>query len=120
MGQPQPPRLLHRVRGEIRTRHYSRRTEDAYVFWIRQFIVFSGKRHPRDLGASDVSRFLERLAVERRVAALTQNQALSAVLFLYRACRLNSLRSSPCRVRRHRSEFRWSSLRRKCARFWPN
>ena len=79
-----PPRLMEQVRGEIRTRHYSRRTEDAYVHWIRRFIVFHGRRHPRDLGASEISAFVTWLAVERRVAASTQNQALSAVLFLYR------------------------------------
>jgi len=80
----QSPKLLDRVRDAIRIRHYSRRTEDAYVFWIRRFIVFHGKRHPADMGAADVSAFLAWLAVEQRVAASTQNQALSALLFLYR------------------------------------
>lgn len=78
------PKLLDRVRAEIRTRHYSRRTEEAYVHWIRRYIVFHGKRHPRDLGAAEVTAFLTWLAVEKQVAAPTQNQALSAVLFLYR------------------------------------
>ena len=79
-----PPRLLEQVRAEIRARHYSRRTEDAYIHWIRRFIVFHGRRHPRELGAPEVSAFLIWLAVEQHVAASTQNQALSGVLFLYR------------------------------------
>jgi integron integrase len=79
-----PPRLLDQVRAEIRARHYSRRTEDAYVHWIRRFIVFHGRRHPRELGAPEISEFLTWLAVEQHVAASTQNQALSGVLFLYR------------------------------------
>jgi integron integrase len=79
-----PPRLLEQVRAEIRARHYSRRTEDAYVHWIRRFIVFHGRRHPRELGAPEISAFVTWLAVERHVAASTQNQALSGVLFLYR------------------------------------
>src|SRR5262245_8168798 len=78
------PRLLDRVREALRTRHYSRRTEQAYVAWIRRFIFFHGKRHPAELGAPEVTRFLSALAVEGRVAASTQNQALSALLFLYR------------------------------------
>ena len=79
-----PPRLMEQVRAEIRTRHYSRRTEDAYVHWIRRFIVFHGRRHPRDLGAPEISAFVTWLAVKQSVAASTQNQALSALLFLYR------------------------------------
>jgi integron integrase len=75
---------MERVRQAIRVRHYSRRTEEAYVTWIRRFIVFHGKRHPSDLGASHVSEFLTALAVTRHVSASTQNQALSAVLFMYR------------------------------------
>jgi integrase len=85
-----PPRLLEQVRAEIRARHYSRRTEDAYVHWIRRFIVFHGRRHPRELGAPEISAFLTWLAVEQHVAPSTQNQALSGVLFLYReVLRLN-------------------------------
>jgi integron integrase len=78
------PRLLQQVRERVRLRHYSIRTEQAYVSWIRRFILANGKRHPRDMGAIEVERFLTRLAVEGRVAAGTQNQALSALLFLYR------------------------------------
>jgi hypothetical protein len=79
-----PPKLLDRVRQLIRTRHYSRRTEEAYASWIRQFIVFHDRRHPSDMRAPEVARFLTWLATERRVASGTQNQALSALLFLYR------------------------------------
>src|SRR5450755_2160566 len=79
-----PPKLLDQVRGKIRVKHYSIRTEQAYVDWIRRFILHSGKRHPRDLGATEVEAFLTHLAVAGRVAASTQNQAKSALLFLYR------------------------------------
>lgn len=68
----------------MRFRHYSRRTEVAYVQWVRRFIHFHGKRHPRELGASHVTAFLSSLATDRRVAASTQNQALAALLFLYK------------------------------------
>ena len=78
------PKLLDRVRRELRLRHYSPRTERAYVGWIRRFIVFHRLRHPQDVGATEVSRFLSWLALERQVAASTQNQALAALLFLYR------------------------------------
>lgn len=77
-----PPRLLERVREAIRIRHYSRRTEQAYVGWIRRFIGFHQKRHPRELGEPHVTTFLSRLATDG-VSASTQNQALSAILFLY-------------------------------------
>lgn len=79
----QPLRLLDRVRHCLRTAHYSRRTEEAYVGWIVRFVHHSGRRHPADLAAPDVERFLTHLAVEGRVAAATQNQALAALLFLY-------------------------------------
>lgn len=81
---PGAPRLLDRVREALHTRHYSRKTEKAYVAWIRRFIVFHGKRHPREMGAAEVTRYLSSLATAGRVAASTQNQALSALLFLYR------------------------------------
>jgi hypothetical protein len=76
------PKLLDTVRQAIRVRHYSRRTEDAYLSWIRRFIVYHGKRHPRELGEAEVTAFLSNLAA-RGVSASTQNQALSAILFLY-------------------------------------
>ncbi len=78
------PRLLDQVRSVIRIRHYSRRTEEAYLYWIRQYILFHNKRHPLEMGKAEVEAFLSWLAVKRNVAASTQNQALSAVLFLYR------------------------------------
>ena len=79
-----PGRLLDAVRAEIRTRHYSRRTEDAYVGWIRRFIAANGRRHPRELGVDNVRHFLTGLAVKDRVSASTQNQAQAAISFLYR------------------------------------
>lgn len=81
---PAPPRLLDRVAWCIRRKHYSLRTEQAYVHWIKRFILFHGKRHPEELGEAEVTAFLSHLAVERDVAAATQNQALSALLFLYK------------------------------------
>jgi integron integrase len=81
---PRRPKLFDQVRAAIRARHYSRRTERAYVGWIRRFIVWSGRRHPATLGVSELTSFLTALAVDRRVAPSTQNQALSALLFLYR------------------------------------
>src|SRR5688572_25745044 len=81
---PQGPRLLDRVREAIRRRHYSRRTEETYIHLIKRFIYFSGKRHPSEMGAAEVTAFLNHLAAERHVASATQNQALAALLFLYR------------------------------------
>ena len=78
------PRLLDRVRDKIRLKHYSLRTEQAYVDWIKRYINFHGKQHPSDLGAADVEAFLTHLAAVREVAASTQNQAKSALLFLYK------------------------------------
>jgi integron integrase len=77
------PRLLDRLRDAIRRRHYSRRTEEAYIHWTKRFIFFHGKRHPSELGEVAVTAFLNHLATDRKVAASTQNQALSALLFLY-------------------------------------
>src|SRR6266446_337827 len=81
--QLQPPRLLEQMRAVIRARHYSLRTEETYLGWVKRFILFHGKRHPRDMGAQEVQQFLSHLAVEGHVAASTQSQALSAILFLY-------------------------------------
>jgi len=80
---PRPPRLLDQVRQVLRVGHYSFRTEEAYIHWIRRFIFYHGTRHPRELGAAEVEQFLTHLAVEGRVSASTQNQALAALLFLY-------------------------------------
>lgn len=85
-GPPNPERqfrLMEIVRRKLRERRYSRRTEEAYVYWIRRYIVYNERRHPRDLGETDVRRFLSALAVEQKVAASTQNQALAALTFLY-------------------------------------
>src|SRR5258708_1276092 len=81
--EPNPPRLLDQVRAAARVRHYSLRTEDAYVAWIRRFIRFHEMRHPREMGAAEINRFLTHLAVDGNVAASTQNQAMAALLFLY-------------------------------------
>lgn len=81
---PTPPKLLDQVRDKIRVKHYSIRTETQYLQWIKRFIYFHGKQHPRDLGAAEVEAFLSHLATEGNVSASTQNQALSALLFLYR------------------------------------
>jgi len=77
------PRLLDQVRGAARVRHLSYRTEQAYVAWVRRFILFHGKQHPAGMGRPEVEAFLTYLARDRDVAAATQNQALSALLFLY-------------------------------------
>lgn len=79
-----PPRLLDQVRDRLRVLHYSLRTERTYLDWIKRFILFHGKRHPRDMGGPEVQAFLSHLAVAQNVAANTQNLALSAILFLYR------------------------------------
>jgi len=79
----EPPKLLERVRLAVRTRHYSRRTEEAYAMWIRRYILFHGKKHPSAMSSEEVNAFLSFLAVDRHVSASTQNQALSALL-LYR------------------------------------
>ena len=81
---PSSQRLLNRLRAAVRTHHYSRRTEQAYSGWVRRYILFHGKRHPKDMGAIEVAAFLTDLAVRKKVSASTQNQALCAVLFLYR------------------------------------
>jgi integron integrase len=78
------PRLFDEIRRQLRLKHYSLRTEQAYVAWIRRFIVANGRRHPREMGGAEVEAFLSRLAVDGNVAAGTQNQALAALLFLYR------------------------------------
>lgn len=80
----QPPRLLEQVRDRIRARHLSYRTEKTYLYWIRRFIRFHKMRHPREMAAAEIEEFLTSLAVANRVSASTQNQALAAVLFLYR------------------------------------
>lgn len=77
-------KLLDQVRDVLRKRHYSIRTEQAYVDWIKRYIFFHGTRHPKEMGAAEISRFISHLATERNVAASTQNQALNALVFLYK------------------------------------
>ena len=79
-----PKKLLDRVREKIRLKNYSNKTEQAYSKWIKQYIIFHDKKHPQDMGAVEIEAFLTHLAMDRNVAASTQNQALSAILFLYR------------------------------------
>src|SRR4051812_18680090 len=78
-----PPRLLARVRAACRVRHYSIRPEDCYADWVKRFVLFHGKRHPAEMGAAEINQFLTDLAVNGRVSASTQNQAFSALIFLY-------------------------------------
>jgi integron integrase len=82
--QPNKPKLLDRVRQTIRFKHYSLRTEQVYVDWIKRFILFHGKRHPNEMGQDEIRDFLTHLATKGRVSASTQNQAFSALLFLYK------------------------------------
>ena len=83
-NQDQKPKLLDQVRAKIRLKHYSIRTEKAYVDWIKRYIFFHNKRHPMEMGAHEMEQFLNNLAVEKKVSASTQNQALSVLIFLYR------------------------------------
>jgi integron integrase len=78
------PRLLDQMRVEMRCRHYSRRTEETYCTWVKRFIFFHKLRHPKEMGEKEINEFLSRLAIEGKIGASTQNQALSALLFLYR------------------------------------
>jgi len=84
MLEPRPRKLLDQVRDAIRVKHYSYSTEKTYVYWIRRFILFHHKRHPIEMGTAEVTQFLTHLAVTEQVAATTQNQALNAIVFLYR------------------------------------
>lgn len=84
LSSAREPRLLDRVRDALRRRHYSYRTEQSYLQWIRRFIFFQKKRHPRDMGEAEIAAFVTHLAVQRRVSSSTQNQALNAILFLYK------------------------------------
>jgi site-specific recombinase XerD len=83
-GKIRKPRLLDQVRETIRTLHYSIRTEQSYVQWIRRYILFHNKKHPKDMGEKEINAFLKHLAVNRNVTASTQTQTLSALLFLYK------------------------------------
>ena len=83
-AEARPPTLLEQLRTHLRTRHYSIRTETAYIDWVRRFILYHNKRHPREMGADEVGAFLSHLAVDRQVSASTQNQAKAALLYLYK------------------------------------
>jgi integron integrase len=98
-----PVKLLDQVRNALRTEHYSYRTEQAYLDWIRRFIVFHKKRHPVDMGEAEIQAFIAHLAVDRKMAASTQNQALSAVLYLYRHVLHKDLQLSSTAVRARKS-----------------
>ena len=78
------PKLLDLIRGELKTNHYSSKTEEAYIGWIKRYILFHNKKHPAEMGAEEVKQFLNHLAVEQHVSASTQNQALNAILYLYK------------------------------------
>jgi len=75
------PKLLDQVRHALRVKHYSPKTEEAYVHWIKKFIFFHNKRHPKEMGENEINQFLTHLAVKRNVSAFTQNQALCAIVF---------------------------------------
>ncbi len=83
-SQARKPKLLDEVRIELRSRHYSRRTEEAYINWIKRFILFNSKRHPKEMGAEEIKNFINNLAVNHCVSSSTQNQALQGILFLYK------------------------------------
>ena len=83
IGQAKP-KLLDQVKTHLRSLHYSRRTEESYINWIKRFIIFNNKIHPEQIGKDQIRKFLNHLAVERNVSASTQNQALQAILFLYK------------------------------------
>ena len=83
-SSPSQPKLLDQVRDRLRVKHYSKRTEAAYIHWVKRYIFFHHKRHPMEMGKAEVESFLTSLAVDRNVSASTQSQALSAILFLYK------------------------------------
>ena len=104
-ASPPKPKLLDQVRQAIRTRHYSDRTNKAYVHWIKRYIFFHNKRHPLEMAEPEIGQFLSTLATEGHVSASTQNQALNALLFLYHARRLGWL-TVWC-AQSGRSAYRW-------------
>ena len=119
MGTPPKERLLAQLRRTLRVRHYSRRTEDAHVGWVRWFVRFHGPRHPSTLGEPEVARFLSALAIERRVAPPTQNRRsrlCSSCTVGCSACR-SPCPSTPC-GRRHGPACRWCCPAPRCARSW--
>jgi site-specific recombinase XerD len=114
LTHPGQPKLLDRVRIALRTKHRSRRTEEAYAGWIRRYILFHRKRHPAEMGSEEVTAFLSHLAVKRNVSASTQNQALSALLFLYKDVLNRPFADLEGLVHAHRpSACLWYSLARR-------
>jgi hypothetical protein len=100
-----PKKLLDLVREAIRVKHYSYRTEESYVYWVRRYILFHNKQHPKDMGSAEVEVFLTHLAITGWVAASTQNQALSALVFLYRVVLRQELEDSINAIRAKRSRY---------------
>jgi integron integrase len=94
-SDPKPKKLLEQVQEALRTKHYSYRTEQTYIDWIKRYIIFHKKQHPKDLGVEQIRAFIAYLATERKVATSTQNQALSAILFLYRTVLGQEINLSP-------------------------
>jgi integrase len=84
MDQPQPKKLLDIYRDQIRIKQYSPRTEETYIHWVREYILFHNKRHPREMAVPEINQFITHLVVERKASGSTQNQAINAILFLYR------------------------------------
>ncbi|ASC69930.1 Integrase/recombinase [Halomicronema hongdechloris C2206] len=103
--EPRPRKLLDQVRDAIRLKHYSYKTEQTYVGWIRRYILFHNKQHPKEMGSAEIEAFLTHLAVEQQVSASTQNQAFSALLFLYRQVLNQDLGSSINAVRARPSRY---------------
>jgi integron integrase len=101
---PNPPKLLDQVRSTLRVRHYSLRTEQAYIHWIRRYIIFHGKQHPAALDSPEITRFLTYLAVDEQVSPSTQNQALAALVFLYQQVLQKDLATPIDAVRAKRRE----------------
>jgi site-specific recombinase XerD len=100
-----PKKLLEKVRDIIRVKHYSYKTEKSYISWIKRYILFHDKRHPREMGGKEIEEFLTYLAIEENVAASTQNQALSAILFLYKEVLRQDLDLQVDAVRAKRSRY---------------
>lgn len=113
-----PKKLLDQVSEILRRKHYSPRTEESYSHWIRRYILFHGKRHPRDMNVAEIEAFLNHLATDANVAASTQNQALAALLFLYREVLQIELERpvDALRAPTSPSHFRRSSPRKKCCK----
>jgi integron integrase len=101
---PKPQKILEQVSDAIRVKHYSLRTEKTYIEWIRRYILFHNKHHPKDMGAEEIEAFITHLAIERTVSASTQNQALSAVMFLYRHVLQKDINLPPELIRAQKSK----------------